>query len=372
MKKNTVSLRRIVCIIIAGLFYTSAAVSASDRGFSNPYRKVNWETVQHYDANFHTHTKLSDGHLTPHQAIDEYKALGYSILALTDHDSHHFKAHPESLYPWNSINSIYEQIKDKPRSRGNTTYAETAGNEWQNRDPAELEMVAIQGSEISNTDHIGSYFNKYAGGTGSEETAIKEIGNLGGLAVFFHPGRYKRDTEWYVRFYRENKHLIGMEVYNQIDRYPGDREIWDRVLHHLMPERPVWGFANDDMHRLEHLGRNRNVMLLPELSSEAVRYAMEHGHFFFFVPVERGGKPAVRITKVKAEEDRLGLVIDGTYTEVDWVTHNPDENKSVTIGRGPDLKLEDVPEYAVYVRAQITGDDGRFYTQPFGIFHKGE
>jgi len=39
-----------------------------------------------YKACLHTHSTVSDGKLTPQEARDAYKARGYSILALTDHD----------------------------------------------------------------------------------------------------------------------------------------------------------------------------------------------------------------------------------------------------------------------------------------------
>jgi len=43
-------------------------------------QNVNW-----YKANLHNHTTVSDGKLTPEESRDAYKALGYSILAHTDH-----------------------------------------------------------------------------------------------------------------------------------------------------------------------------------------------------------------------------------------------------------------------------------------------
>ena len=39
-----------------------------------------------YKANLHSHSTMSDGRLTPQQLKDAYKARGYSILAITDHD----------------------------------------------------------------------------------------------------------------------------------------------------------------------------------------------------------------------------------------------------------------------------------------------
>ena len=40
-----------------------------------------------FKANLHSHTTLSDGHLTPQQSVEAYKARGYQILALTDHEA---------------------------------------------------------------------------------------------------------------------------------------------------------------------------------------------------------------------------------------------------------------------------------------------
>lgn len=39
-----------------------------------------------YKANLHCHTNISDGKLTPEEVKEEYKALGYSVVAYTDHD----------------------------------------------------------------------------------------------------------------------------------------------------------------------------------------------------------------------------------------------------------------------------------------------
>ena len=39
-----------------------------------------------YKANLHCHTNCSDGKLTPAMLKEEYKSLGYSIVAYTDHD----------------------------------------------------------------------------------------------------------------------------------------------------------------------------------------------------------------------------------------------------------------------------------------------
>jgi hypothetical protein len=328
---------------------------------------VDWKTVGYHDANLHTHTNLSDGRYDPHYAIDRYHHLNYDILALTDHDDMHVEVWPKALYPWTELNSIYHQIKDQRSSRFEKTYAEVATEEWQNRDPAELGMVSVPGSEISRTHHISSLFNHYAGGTNSEETAFNEIGKRGGLAVFNHPGRHNRDTSWYVDHFERHPHVVGMEVYNQVDRYPVDRKRWDHVLYCLMPERPVWGLANDDTHTDAHFGRNRNVFLLPHLDEEHVFAAMQQGHFLFFVPVEQGVSSPVRLTKAQIKGDAIALEVQGDFERIDWITYNPFTDESQTVGNGLEFSLDSLSLPAPFVRAVIISKQGRTYTQPFGV-----
>lgn len=44
------------------------------------------ENLKYYKANLHCHSTVSDGKKTPEQLKADYKAHGYSILALTDHE----------------------------------------------------------------------------------------------------------------------------------------------------------------------------------------------------------------------------------------------------------------------------------------------
>lgn len=44
------------------------------------------EKLKYYRANLHCHSTISDGKKTPEQLKEDYKAHGYSILAITDHE----------------------------------------------------------------------------------------------------------------------------------------------------------------------------------------------------------------------------------------------------------------------------------------------
>ena len=46
-----------------------------------------------FKGNMHCHSNLSDGRFTPEELKERYKAMGYSFLAITDHEF--FVAHPE-------------------------------------------------------------------------------------------------------------------------------------------------------------------------------------------------------------------------------------------------------------------------------------
>jgi len=104
----------------------------------NPYSEINWATVKHYKANFHTHTTQSDGKETVQEVIMRYHAAGYSILAITDHS--------KNTWPW----SDYIQYKPTNESIKSEFYPD-------------LNMLAISGNEPSASHHFNSLFCDFAG-----------------------------------------------------------------------------------------------------------------------------------------------------------------------------------------------------------------
>ena len=323
---------------------------------TNPYGDIEWTTIEYHDANFHTHTQLSDGHMLPHEVIDAYHSLGYGVLALTDHNTKHYNAWPSTLYPWTEFSSIQSGLN-----------ASASRCLWQDRDPITLGMVSVQGSEISQNHHIGSWFNSFVGITQTEDETLAAIAAGGGLAVFNHPGRNDKTDAWYVDMFSRFPVLVGVEIFNQEDRHDGDRRRWDRILHLSMPDRPIWGFGNDDMHALSALGWNRNVLLLPELTESAVRVALEEGQFFVFKPHIREVPPDVRITGIKVLNGTIQLEIEGEFNTIQWITYYSETQNSEIIGIGETFSTTDLPVDATFVRAVVFSNGGRLFTQPFGL-----
>jgi hypothetical protein len=302
----------------------------------HPYSDIDWESYERHKASLHMHTRMSDGDSMPETVIDRYRALGYTILSITDHDTMGLES---PTWPW-------------------TAYG---------RNPEQLGMIAIEGNEISRPHHIGSYYNDYGDASEtSAERAIVEIGRRDGLAVLFHPGRYTYPVSWYVNLYRNHAHLLGLEVYNQLDKYPSDRATWDAILTVLAHERSVWGFANDDMHRVDrHLGYSWNVMLVAELTDVHVRQAMESGSFFFVhSPHGHDGPAPPEVSSVMVNGAKGMISVDATgHERVNWIS------EGTIIHSGEHLYLPDFPSVGSYVRAVIhaQGSDAIVGTQPFRL-----
>ena len=318
-------------LIVFCLFVSMVAAAAVE--IENPYATVDWQWQQHR-ANLHTHTTESDGRWSPERTIDAYHELGYTILALADHNT--------VSYPW---------------------------SRW-DRDPQALGMLAVQANELSRGHHVGSYFTDLNAGSGLRGN-VAEVGTAGGIAVVFHPGRYhprRYEIDDYVTVYRDNPHAVGLEIVNQRDRYPGDRDIWDNILTQLMPERPVWAFANDDFHRPDHLGRSWTMFLIPELTLEHFRQAMISGTFYSMArDITRSEKrdetmmpPIIRSITVA---DRTITIDAANADDIVWIAAGQE------IHRGPSLIVPDEANQPGYVRAELYNPGGTTFTNPFALRH---
>lgn len=320
----------------------------------NPYSQVDWKNHNQYKANLHTHTTRSDGSLSPQSVVDNYSALGYDILAITDHN--------EMTYPWTEFANM--EASAKSQEKVVMGKFDTASITYENRIPEQLNMLAVQGSEISSPQHLGCYFTCNYHAAKNEDTVLINTAADNGLVIFNHPGKYTYPASWYCNYLIKYKHIVGVEAYNQGNRYPNDLMFWDSLLINMMPERPVWGFSNDDMHRIASIGMTWNVFILPELTAAWVRRGMEEGRFFFVLaPDGHKGKnpPAIQSVFVRNRRSIINIQAAG-QDSIRWIS----EGK--VIHHGETLKMNDLRLTVKYVRAEVYGPDGTVIgTQPFGI-----
>ena len=76
---------------------------------------------------------------------------------------------------------------------------------------------------------------------------IAHVESSGGLSQVNHPGRYSSpaDWDWYIPWYRGYPFCVGMEVFNQGDRYSQDRQLWDNINENYFQSDGalVWGYS---------------------------------------------------------------------------------------------------------------------------------
>lgn len=373
-------------VLFASGFLLSSCSQKPERVFWSSYQDLNWEQTGHYDAEFHTHPGLGDEEYDPHQTIDRYHEEGYQILALAGHDYDIPSEHINTIYPWTQLSSIFETIKDLENpTEDDKTYGEMANESYQDRDPVALNMVAIEGCEVSAPHHVVSLFNPLSQGAETEDETFQMIQELGGIAYFAHPGRYvnrwELTAEWYVEKYRNFDCMIGQSIFNREDRHPEDRPFFDKIVHILGHERPIWLFGEDDMHYEKTLGWNRDVVLLenfrpgslhpdsPDGSAQDVRKALINGYTYLWKPSVQYNKRTFNIIDIRLDPTAITLSVDhpAKVEEVRWITHNPEKDASETIHHGLSISMNQVPAYSRFVRAEIAGEDGTIYTQSMYI-----
>lgn len=356
---------------------------------TSPYAQVDWDSYVQYKADFHAHSTNSDGGVLMKDTVEDHYNKGYDILAMTDH---------------NYLTTRWSEGKN-----GLTAEREAELEAGIDRDGRGM-IDIYQSDEQSVVDHINSFFapfNNEAGATMA--TTIQSVEELGGITHINHPGRYTggkkggedgiaasndpANIQKYVNLFNAYPSCVGMEIVNKIDNESRcDRILWDNILKETMPEgRFVWGFSNDDTHSLDATGYSFNMMLMPELSREETRTAMENGAFYAVSRVSRmdginatlpNGKSmpgsgntdtlylldqvTPTISNIQVDDAENAITISGqNYDQIEWIADGE------VIATGKTLDLNDYEDdIHSYVRAQLKSDTGIAFTQPFAVAEK--
>jgi hypothetical protein len=183
-------------------------------------------------------------------------------------------------------------------------------------------------------------------------------------------------VEQYLDLYRHHQRLIGIEVLNgtrPLHEYWLDRQLWDKLLTELMPDRPVWGLATDDMHSMTHLGRDWVVFPVGDLDVATVRQAMLRGAFYFcttrlHAPEQASVETTPRITSIVHDPDAGTITVQATVQgqpvaadAYQWISSGK------VVQSGPQLDYRQADGIDNYARLEIQGSGGTTYTNPFGF-----
>ena len=243
-----------------------------------------------YKANLHCHSTISDGTLTPEQLRDAYKAHGYSVLAITDHELmiDHTALSDENFLLLNGYEAYVKERQGDPR------YMKTCHMNFIARDPKQLNMVCV------DPQYVG-----YAAKNGLTPEELPRVGDLcrrrygprcincmiktavenNYLVAYNHPG-------WSLETIEDIGKINGMyaiEIYNNCtavyDGFPGnDSRVYDELLRQ---GRTLYCLANDDNHNklpFDHPACDSfgafNMIKAESLTYDSIIDALEKGNFY--------------------------------------------------------------------------------------------
>lgn len=369
----------IVAVAISLLIGLGVRTGAADESGpilrKNPYAGVDWERVQPYLANFHSHTVYSDGRAEPEQLISNYAQAGYAILTIADHDNvyTHRAGEPDvepthqTTWPWT------RWIDEEPATIWSRNGMETSAFF---PDLGEHGMLAIRGNELSSHPHMVSLFNDcgFPDSRHSETERLDCVQTKGGLAYWAHPSLYVPPHGWQNRFFQSSFEqaidyysqylakydaLLGVE-FNQNDldaRMPEPVKVFDALLQRLYKDHDVFVFGSDDTHATTVADNaTLTIVLAEELTEPAIRHALQQGHTF----VGQRTEVFPEFREITVDQDAMTISVDvANYDRIQWIRNGQE------YGEGETIDYSDMRD--TVLRFEVIAGDRRFYSQAFYV-----
>ena len=267
------------------------------------------EGGQFYKANLHCHSTVSDGELTPEQLKEIYKARGYSVLAITDHN--HFVTHNEltddDFLMLNGVENGVDEIGAAERYGKVCDLCFVALSDKIKNHP--LTLSNSENAEYSQlpTDYSSENVNE-----------MIKLGQKNGFFVTYnHP---KWSLENYPR-YMSYHGMNAMELYNYSSRVDGydeyNGEIYDDMLKN--GER-LFAISTDDNHNRApnsaHFDSFGGYIMIksPSLNYENITNSLKNGYFYSVrqeVPAN-GSTPEIRALWLDTETNSVHIECNNT------------------------------------------------------------
>ena len=341
----------------------------------NPYATVDWPSVNQYLANMHCHTIYSDGFGEPEETIYAYAEAGYHILAITEHDcTYRVREGERDPGHTNEPTWSWTDYIDEVPSRIWTHNGKETSAFYP--DLGKIGMLAVVGNEPTTEPHMVSLFNHcgwwvYGGQTQDERLSCIEANN--GISYWAHASDYvpggrrverihedptwEKAVEFYGYYISKYDSCLGIELQlgNHLER---DLELMDRLLQKYYKDHNIFIKGSDDNHRSTVSRRaTLTIVLAKDLTEEAVRHALEHGHTF--VGSRTDTYPVFNGITVDEEQKTIILDIEN-HKQVRWIKNG----KKYTTGDRIDFSaMRDA-----VLRFEVDIGDVVFYSQGFYIW----
>lgn len=299
---------------------------------------------RYFKANLHTHSTISDGKLTPEEVKESYKALGYQILCLTDHNTiaNHSDMNEPGFLMLTGV-EINVSTPDKAIVCGKTYHlnliAKKPDNLWS---PAKVFRRFPEAAEYEDKMQCEEMDLQYT--SDSINAMIAKANEMGFLVMYNHP-------TWSCQSYPDYaplKGLWGMEVRNTECCLLGYNENNFRVYRDLlMLGNRIYPLGADDMHYPRALGQSWIMVGAKELCYSSVIEALENGDFYMSCGPE--------ITSLRIEGGVLKVTCSDAH-QINMETHG--RIAKVVIADGEPLREAEFPLDVFF--AKTNGDPGAF------------
>lgn len=270
-------------------------------------------------GNLHAHTRRSDGSASPQSMVMVYAAHGYDFLALSDHD-------------------------EPPLTAG----LDACG------------LVLLPAVELSaGCQHVLDVGARrvVAPPCGGQQALLDEINATSGFPVLCHPNWEEAFNHYPWEQLAELTGYLGIEIFNGLclDQ-PGSHlavDKWDRLL---SLGRTVWGFASDDAHTPDEVGRGWNMVQALARTPEAILEALRAGRFY--------ASSGVTIAQIACNGARLHVRAPNAQRIELFSRHG----RRVHVAAGPELTFDAARFAGPFVRIECHGEGGAAaWSQPIAV-----
>ena len=275
---------------------------------------VNW-----YRANMHCHTRISDGYFTPEQIKEEYKKMGYSIVAYSDHElirdhsdlsDNDFLAITSSEFSVDDTASSFSLPEGKSTDIWRTTKVVHLGvyskNPHNTFHPATDNTLfdrwwRSQGRDIGEIDCDG-YHREYT--LDSINEMVKRLNEAGFLVSLNHPNWSLADMNDYLNI----EGLWALEILNYATERETGAEYCPYIYDHMVRKGnfDLYCVMGDDNHNhggsLDDSFGGSTFIGARELEYSKIISALENGEFYC-----ASGKNPPKINSLYVEDNIIKI-----------------------------------------------------------------
>ena len=232
---------------------------------------------KYFKTNLHTHSTISDGKLSPQEVKAGYKAQGYQVISLTDHNvivDHSDMNEPDFLM-LTGMEINYNAVPYR-RLDGKTYHfnliAKRPDNLWSPWNARGNYPNAQEYNKLIEFEDMDIRYDVDA-----TNAMIAKANEKGFLVMYNHPNWSCHSFPDYAPL----KGLWGMELRNSECLYLGNNDNNAWVYRELLNlGNKIYPVGTDDMHHPEALGRSWIMVGAEKLEYACVIDALEKGDFY--------------------------------------------------------------------------------------------